>query len=617
MTQTSPAPASAAAPDAASAASISAAPTPAPLTTGEFTLRAVLTGMLLASSLSLCNVYAGLKVGWSFNMSITAVLIAFGFWTLSQKLFGTRPFGLLENNISQTAASAGANVASAGLVSAIPALTMITGQTLPLPVLAVWILAVCLVGVVVGVGLRRQMILVDKLPFPSGIATAQTLKEMYATGTEALSRVKYLAGAAVVSAGVKLTQAVAKLPNLGVPGALKFGAAGQSASLHNLTFAFEPTLMMVGVGALIGLRAGLSLLLGAVVAWGIVAPFVLGQGWVAPGASDAPWFGALNAWLLWPGVALMVTSSLTSFAFSWRSIAAALGGRRKAGATADEASGADDGDVSRKWLLRSIAGVLILASVAQVWIFGISPWMAIFAVLITFLFAVVAGRVSGETAITPVGPMGKVTQLVFGVLSPGDPVANLMAANVTGGAASQTGDLLHDLKTGHLIGAKARLQALAQSLGVVGGAVVGSAAYLVLIPDPKNQLITAEWPAPAAAAWKAVAEVFAEGLHAMPPGTVTALIIAGVAGIVLALAEKLLPERVRRFVPSPASVGLAFIVPAWNVISMFLGGLAATLLGRWVPHWSARFLIVVAAGFVAGESLMGVGLALQKILGGG
>lgn len=617
MTQTSPAPASPAAPDAASAASIPATPPlPRPGSAAEFTVRAMLTGFLLAGGLSLCNIYAGLKVGWGFNMSITAVLIAFGFWNLSQKLFGTRSYGMLENNISQTAASAGANISSAGLVSAVPAMTILTGQTLSWGVLAVWCFAVAVVGVVVGLGIRRQMIIVDKLPFPSGIATAQALKEMYSTGAEALTRVKYLAGGALVAAVVKVIQTVAKLPNYAVPGAVQYGAAGKSASLFNLTFAFEPTLMMVGVGALVGLRTGISLLLGAVIAWGVLAPELLARGWVTPGAESAAWFGPLNTWMLWPGVGMMVTSSLTSFAFSWRSIVAAIGGARKK-KVAVETPVEDDGEISRKGYIRALVLVLVIATVAQIAIFGISWWLAIFAVFFTFLLAIVAGRVSGETAITPVGPMGKVTQLVVGVMSPGDPVTNLMAANVTGGAASQTGDMLHDLKTGHLIGAKARLQGLAQTFGVVGGALVGSAAYLVLIPDPKGQLLTAEWPAPAAAAWKAVAEVFSEGLHAMPPGTQVALLIAGVLGIVLALLEKLLPAKARRFVPSPASLGLAFIIPAWNAMSMFLGAILAAVAGKVAPKWSAAFIVIIAAGVVAGESLTGVLIALQKILTGG
>src|SRR5690606_17688494 len=229
----------------------------------------------------------------------------------------------------------------------------------------------------------------------------------------------------------------------------------------------------------IALRAGLPLVLGRIIGWGVVGPELLARGGVRPGPSDADRLGPLNTWLLWPGVGMMVTASLTSFAFSWRSIVATLAGVRKKKQDA-EVEVADDGGLSRTWYIRALAAALVIATVAQVLIFGISLWLAVFAVFFTFLLAIVAGRVSGETAITPVGPMGKVTQLVVGVMSPGDPVGNLMAANVTGGAASQTGDMLHDLKAGHLIGAKARLQGLSQTLGILGGALVGSAAYLVL-----------------------------------------------------------------------------------------------------------------------------------------
>lgn len=587
---------------------------PLDLTSPQLTLRALATGVLLGGSLSLCNIYAGLKVGWGFNMSITAALIGFGFWNALAATLRTRPFGLLENNINQTAASAGANISSAGLVSAMPALTMLTGQTLSWGLLAVWTFAVSLVGIVVAVGLRRQMLLVDKLPFPSGIAAAETLKEMYAKGAEALARVKHLAGAGLVASAIKVLEVVAKVPKLGLPGSVGLGGQAKvaSASLYNLTFAFEPTLMMVGVGAIIGIRTGISLLVGAVVAWGVVAPAVLERGWAQAGAEAAPWFGPLNGWLLWPGVAMMVTASLTSFAFSWRSIVAAVRGASGAGAASDSST-ADMGDVSRSWFLRGLAVALVLAVTCQVFIFDIGVVLAIFAVALTFGLAVVAGRVSGETAITPVGPMGKVTQLLFGVLAPGNPVANLMAANVTGGAASQTGDLLHDLKTGLLLGAKARLQALAQLCGAMAGALVGSAAYLVLVPDPKAQLLTEEWPAPAAAAWKGVAEVFMKGLESMPAGTVMAMSWAGGLGVVLAVAEKRLPKKVARWVPSPASLGLAFVIPAWNSMSMFLGAVLGFGVTRFFAAWSARFLIVVAAGIIAGESLTGVVVAMQRM----
>lgn len=586
----------------------------------QLTVRALATGMALGGVLSLCNVYSGLKIGWSFNMSVTAALLGWAAWRGAER-FGARPFGILENNVNQTGASSGASVSSAGLVAPIPALAMLTGQTLPYPWLVLWILSVGLVGITVAVGLRHQLLVVDRLRFPGGVATAETVREMYAKGAEALARVRVLLAGGAAAAAAKLTIHGAQLRAWGLPGALPvpagspLAAAGLSrVGLGQLTFALDPSPLFVAVGALVGVRAGLSMLLGAVVAWGWLAPTILHAGWVSP--PDDPTGSLLPAvrdWLLWPGVAMMVTGSLTSFAFSWPSIARAL---RGGGGLAGGGAETRPGDVPRRWFLGGLAVALVLATTLQIALFDIAWWTAVLAVLLTFLLAVVAGRVSGETNITPVGPMGKVTQLMFGVLSPGNATANLMSANITGGAASQCGDLLHDLKAGLLIGAAPRTQAVAQVLGISAGAVIGSAVYLVLVPDPSSMLLTEEWPAPAVAAWKSVAEIMSEGLDTLPRGALDALWGGALGGVVLAVLEKVLPARLRPWVPSPTSGGLAFVIPASLSVGMALGAVLALVLGRVAPGWSRRFLVVVASGVIAGESLMGVALALWQTFRG-
>ncbi|MBX3250717.1 MAG: OPT/YSL family transporter [Myxococcales bacterium] len=597
---------------------------PLDLDSPQLTIRALVSGCLIGGVLSLCNIYAGLKIGWGFNMSITAMLIAFGVF----RAFG-RPMGLLENNINQTTASSAASISSAGLVAPIPAFTILTSEELSYPVLVLWTAAVSLVGVVVAIGLRRQMIEVDKLPFPGGVASAETIKQIYAQGKEAMARVMMLVSGAVVGAVVKLTAHFAKLHALALPGSItaKAGAASgvSKYTFANLGFSLDPSVLMIGVGAIIGLRAGVSLILGAGLSWLWLAPWALDEGWAQPGPlnEEAMWFGAVNKWMLWPGVAMMVTASLTSFAFSWKSIVTAIrGGKSTSDASDPYRSGdlADDPrvrqDVPRNVFLIGLVVALVAASVTQTTFFGIPLWIAVAGVLFTFVLAVVAGRVSGETGITPVGPMGKVTQLLFGVVSPGDVAGNLMAANVTGGAASQCADLLHDLKTGALIGASPRQQAFGQFFGVMAGALIGCWGYLLLCPDPAGMLLTDEWPAPAVAAWKAVAELFREGLAAMPAMAPEAMAIAGGLGVVLAVAEKVVPKKALMWVPSPGSIGLAMVVPALYSISMFLGAIAAFGVTKVQPAWAKRFLIVLAAGLIAGESLVGVGLAIYETIAG-
>lgn len=586
------------------------APTPADL---GFTVRAIVTGMAFGGGLSLCNVYLGLKIGWGMNMSVTAALLGFGFWAVAGRAAKIRPFTVLENNLNQTAASAGAAISSAGLVAPIPALTLLTGTILTWPQLAVWVLSVGLVGVVAGMGVRKQLLVDSGLAFPGGTATGETLKEMYAKGSEAMSRVMMLVEGGVLGALSKLFALVLAPPHIKLPITLASTKVTGGYTLANLTFSLDPSLLMIATGGIIGLRATLSMVLGSVLAWGILVPHGVEVGWITPGPSDPSkgWFTTGVHWLLWPGATLMVVGSLTSFAFSAPAILRGLKGVRGAAPPA-----ADPTDVSRRQFWTSLLVVLLASSAIQVLLFDIKPWLAVLGVLLSFILAIVAGRVSGETGVTPVGAMGKVTQLTFGVLDPSNVASNLMSANVTGGAASQCGDLLHDLKTGLMLGSWPRHQYVAQGLGVVGGALIGSAAYLVLLPDPKNQLFTDEWAAPAVATWKAVAEVFQQGITAMPTMALTAMAIAAVAGVVLAVAEKTAPKSVRPWVPSPASLGLAFTVQAYTVLAFLVGASLMALGHKYAPTWTSRFGIVICAGIIAGESLIGVGDAFVKMFAG-
>lgn len=568
----------------------------------DFRLRAALTGALLGAVLSACNIYSGLKIGWSSNMSITGALLAFGAWQLRPaSAREARPFSILETNLAQTAASSGAAVSSAGLVAGIPALAILTGESLPWPQLAAWVFSVCLVGVVVAIPIRRQMLIREPLPFPYGVATAEMLKQMYARGADAMVRVRAMLLAGGAGAIARLLEHLKVTRTVAVPGALG------GVSLKSLTFALDPSLLLVAVGGLMGLRACLSLMAGAAIAYGVLAPWLLGAGLVPAGAPDKPWFKELVGWMLWPGVTLMVVSSLTSFALSWRSIGQAF---RGLGGDASE-----PGDVPSRWFFRLFAAALALSVTLQVVLFGIPPWIAALGVVLSFALAIVGARVQGETGVTPVGAMGKVTQLIVGAAVPGDVAANLMTANVTGGSASQCSDLMNDMKTGRILGSTPKAQLVSQVIGAIGGSLAGSAIYLVLVPRPKEQLFTPEWPAPAVATWKAVAEVFKVGIGALPPRTLPAIGIAAAVGIALAVIESRLPKERRRYLPSPSALGLGFVVPANQSLSMLLGGVIAAIVAKRRPAWHDRFWIVVCAGAIAGESLAGVGVSLRQMLG--
>jgi hypothetical protein len=136
--------------------------------------------------------------------------------------------------------------------------------------------------------------------------------------------------------------------------------------------------------------------------------------------------------------------------------------------------------------------------------------------------------------------------------------------------------------------------------------------YLHLIPDPAGMLITDEWPAPAVATWKVVAESLGGGLTAIPASALWAIALGGVCGAAGAWLQHF---RAPRWLPNMPALGLAMVIPASIAITMFLGSLIARLLERFRPSLAQRFTIAAASGLIAGESLSGVARALLGIVG--
>jgi putative OPT family oligopeptide transporter len=566
--------------------------------------------MLIGALLTPCNIYSGLKIGWSFNISIIALLLSAGFWSLLARVRICCHLGPGEANIAQTTASSSANIISGGLVAPIPALAMISGTNIPPMQLVMWVFAVSFLGIWVAWYLRASLLLHADLPFPTGRATAETLLEIFDRGREAALKLRVLLSSAVIAGVLKwLDTGAFMLPRPGpgfvLPALGKLsGTAGISAK--NLSILLDPSLLLAGFGAIIGFRAGLSLLLGGILSWGLLGPWGLYQGFIVPGADDpeADWFATMIEWLLWPGVSLMVGSALTRFVL--QGMSHPLTAAKPHG----HSSGDNDGAMVTRLLGLSLASALVV--IAQVMIFDIHWFIATLAVPVAFLLATVASRVVGETGIPPIGAIGKVSQLSTGVIAPGETTANLIGANVAGGAAGQSADLLNDLKVGHMIGTPPRSQIAAQCFGVLTGSVIGSIVYLRLIPDPASMLVTEEWPAPAVATWKVVAETLHNGFGALPVSALLAVAIGSGVGIAGAWLQH---RRAPRWLPNIPAFGLAMVIPASISITMFFGSLVGKLLERYQPSLAQRFLIAAASGLIAGESLSGVVRALLGIAG--
>ena len=614
----------------------------------QLTVRAVVVGMLLGTFMAFSNLYVGLKTGWGLGVAITACILSFSLFRggLRLGIFKTEP-SILETNCLQSTASAAGYSTAATLISAFSAFLMITGHHVPMGHTIALVFFLAMLGVFVAVPMKRSLINIEQLPFPSGTAAAETLRSLYAKGGDAASRARglflaMLFGGALAwfrdgmqgvteklhgirSAYASAASAVT-LPNfLQLPEFFRASPLYKRLDPifdHNgYTFSIELSTILVAAGAIMGFRTAWSMLLGAILNYGVLVPWM--HGWVA-GADghhviEKLGYRGIVAWSVWPGVAMMTTASLLSFGLQGKTLVRAFGGlgrifRPKEAPSPDSvAARMARIELPSSWFavgfLLSAAGCVVVTTMT----FHIPPLLCAMGVAISFVLAIVACRVTGETDVTPIGPLGKVTQLVYGILIPQNMVANLMTANITASVASSSADLLTDLKSGYLLGANPRKQFLAQFFGVFAGAAVSVPAFYFLVPNA-SVLGGDKFPAPAAQVWKAVAELLAKGAASLHPTALWAIGLGGLAGVLLTLLERAFPRH-RAFIPSANGIGLAFIMPGWNAISFFLGGLAAFLYQRRDPVRADRYVIPVASGLIAGESILGIAVALLSAAG--
>jgi OPT family oligopeptide transporter len=295
----------------------------------------------------------------------------------------------------------------------------------------------------------------------------------------------------------------------------------------------------------------------------------------------------------------MVSEALMSLALSWKTFVRAFQFK----AANANTSLRDRELIPNSWWIGGLAiGSLATVLIMQ-FVFQIVWYETLVAIAFSAVLAAVAARSLGETDINPTGGVGKVMQLVFGGISPNQIVTNLMAAGITNGGASQAGDMMQDLKTGYLLGASPRKQLVAQLIGIIAGVVPVIVVYRMFTHDP-SALGGKELPAPAAMAWKAVAELLVKGFSELPPHALEAVAISASVGIILPLLRKI--DRIKAYVPSGLAIGIAFIIFPSHSLVMFYGLVVWLVWKQMSPLSAEKYTFAVASGLIAGEGLMGI-----------
>lgn len=596
----------------------------------EITLRGVLLGILITLIFTAAQVYVGLRAGLTFATSIPAAVISMAL------LRGFRDSTIQENNIVQTIASAAGTISS--VIFVLPGLIII-GWWSDVPFFTAF--AACTVGGILGVmytiPLRRALVTQSKLPYPEGVAAAEVLKvgsgsrEGAAEGRAGLIAV---ALGSIVSALYALGVAMRAFAGE-VAGFVKVGAGATGLTAFS-------QLALIGAGHLVGIAVGMAMLAGLVIAWGILVPILTN---LAPDTTLAAadlagtvfqtqvrflGAGAIAAAALWTlaKLAVPVWSGLTS------AIEAAR--MRKAGTDVVPRVEQDIpitivGLVSV--LLLVPAGWLMAAFISDTAIADLSVPLVIAGVIYLTIAGLFAAAICGYMAgligssNSPVSGVAILAvlgaALIFGFIGRAvtGPEAEtaliafaLFATTILLAVSVVANDNLQDLKTGQLVDATPWKQQVALVIGVVAGATV--------VP-PMLELLNHAY----GFAGAANADAISSQPLAAPQAVLISTLAKGVIGgdlnwsllgvgaligvgliVVDALLKRLSAERLSL---PPLAVALAIYLPSGVTVPVVIGAVGGWFYVRWVSRDkqaepAKRLAVLVASGFIVGESLFAV-----------
>ena len=595
----------------------------------ELTWRALVLGAAITVVFTAANVYLGLKVGLTFASSIPAAVISMAV------LRAFRKTTIFENNIVQTVASAAGTLSS--IIFVLPGLVMV-GWWTGFPYWESF--AVCafggILGVMYSVPLRRALVAQSDLPYPEGVAAAEVLKVGVGSRGETVAAVEEnkrglvaLVVSSIVSAVYALIVASRVFIDT-VQGYVRIGASSTG-------FAVGLSMALLGAGHLIGLAVGLAILAGLFLAWGVLTPIMTALHPTAGAAIDVAttvWAhkvrfmgaGTIGIAAIWTILKLFkpVYAGVTSAIAAQRARDAAKGGGSALPRTEQDLPIGVVG-------LISLACFIPLAALLAIFLNGTAlasltvPLVVLgvlYVVVAGFFVAAACGYMAGliGSSNSPVSGLGILSVigaalllLVVGKTSgpTGAPALVAYALFVTAvllNVATISNDNLQDLKTGQLVDATPWRQQIALVAGVIFGAVV--------IPPILTLLNTAygfgagphALPAPQATLISALAKGVIQGQ--IDWGLIGIGVLIGVGVIII---DELLRAFTRWQLP-PLAVGLGIYLPAATTAAAVIGAVVGWGYNRWVARLpngevARRLGVLIASGFIVGESLFGVVLA--------
>ena len=594
----------------------------------EITLRSIVLSILITAALAGANAYLGLKAGMTVSASIPAAVISMGVLAcFAGKKKGNNIF---ENNMVQTAASAGESLA-AGVIFTIPALILL-GHWTDFSFWEVSLIAGLggVLGILFCIPLRRAFIVDSKeLTFPEGLATAEVLKE----GEKGGAGASLIGQSALIGGLFKFFQSGFKAWGEALEGASFIGGKWLAYIGTNLSPA------LLGVGYIVGKNIGILVFLGGCIAWVIGLPFyiylngdeLIGGDSINSIVQNSPVDGAYLIWskkIRYLGVGALAVGGVYALLKVWNPVLDGI----KSGMEAYKKMGIKQKDLPREE--RNIPMPFVLGGIFLLLIpivlyynhvisdLNIALAMGIIMVLAGFLFSSVAGYMGGlvGSSNNPISGITIATLLFtsFVLLFMGKgsigPAAAIFVGSIVCCAASIGSDILQDLKCGNIINATPWKQELMEILGVVVAALVitpvlsllhnayGIGSDLHLPAEAQGNFLAA----PQAGLMASVADGILGENSTLPWN----LVFIGIAiGVLIILWDKKL-ERIGSSFRAPVlAVAVGIYLPIELAVPIFLGGYLRHYLHYENKKDTSRQGILVCSGLITGEALMGIILA--------
>ena len=573
----------------------------------EITVKAIFLSIILSIVLSAAMAYLGLYAGMTVSASIPAAIVSMGIL----RLF--RNSNILENNIVQTAASAGESLA-AGVIFTIPALVII-GYWDSIDAWEVTKIAMMggILGVLFTVPLRRALILKAKLKFPEGVATAKVLETGHESDPDKSANSLKIIGISALIGGI------AKLGT-------KFGfniwseAIGGATTIKNTVFGMGSSLSpsLISVGYIVGRNIGILAFSGGLISWAIGIPI---YSYLENVYNEDAWEAANNIWskkIRYLGVGAMVVGGIWSIIQLAKPLIESMKLSLKTLNRDSDSVPLEERDLPINYVF---IGVLVLLVPICITYFNVIPsWGAAVILSLTmcifgFLFSAVAAYMAGVVGSSnnPISGVTIATILFTSLLilalfgKESGAAAAILVGAVVCCAAAIGGDNLQDLKTGNIVGATPWKQQIMQVIGVISAAL--SLGFILMILDGAYGIadVTRETSldAPQATLMASVAEGVFEGNLEW-----TIICIGAIIGLLIILVDQYQLKRGSDFRVPILAVAIGMYLPIELTFPIFIGGMINHYANKISSQKGKNNGLLMAAGLITGEALMAIFIAI-------